>query len=79
MLFIINIIFNKSHYYVIIKALHDIFLNINNNILRSETKAIIIIIIKIIIKALRNENKIKFFALKKEINNNLNKTLNSVL
>ena len=73
-----SIIFNKSYYYAIIKVLHGIFLNIDNNILWSEIKAIVIIIIKAIIKTLYNKNKIKFFTLKKKINNNLNKTLNSV-
>ena len=31
-----------------------------------------------IIKALNNKNKIKFLIFKKEINNNLNKTLNNI-
>ena len=79
MLFIVNTIFNKSYYYIIIKTFHDILLNIDNNILQSEIKAIIIIIIKIIIKVLRSKGKTRFLALGKKINNNLNKALNNIL
>ena len=72
-----NTILNKSYYYAIIKALHGILLSIDNDILRNKTRATVII--WIIIKALRNKDKTGFLAFEKEINNNLNKALNSVL
>ena len=73
-----SIIFNKFYYYIIIKTLHDILLNINNNILWNKVRVTVIIIIKIIIKALYNKDKTRFLIFKKKINNNLNKALNSV-